>query len=180
MVNLYISYLLNEWSKDLNADFTLGNCLFGAVKLTKKADPDKYEHSGYGIGFDSRSQFSWTNESNGKMLLILQLIIVLLCILIIEIKNILVLVEGSTKSLEDATITAAAKYPFNFTESEKWFVLRLHYSGSNSSLFAFFFTVKLYLFRAKDSEIKPYQVCLSNVSKDFKLGNMKKQDYKEI
>ena len=48
MVNLYISYLLNEWSKDLNTDFTLGNCLFGVVKLTKKPDPDKYEHSGYG------------------------------------------------------------------------------------------------------------------------------------
>ena len=174
MVNLYISYLLNEWSKDLNTDFTLGNCLFGVVKLTKKPDPDKYEHSGYGIGFDSHSQFSWTNGSNGKMFLFLQLIIVLLCILIIEIKNILVLVEGSTKGLEDATITAAAKYLFNFTESEKWFVLRLHYNGCNSSLFVNI--VKLYLFRAKDSEIKLYQVCLGNVSKYFKLDNMKKQD----
>ena len=108
------------------------------------------------------------------MFLFLQLIIVLLCILIIEIKNILVLVEGSTKGLEDATITAAAKYLFNFTESEKWFVLRLHYNGSNSSLFVNI--VKLYLFRAKDSEIKLYQVCLGNVSKHFKLDNMKKQD----
>ena len=25
-------------------DFTLDNCLFGAVKLTKNADPDKYEY----------------------------------------------------------------------------------------------------------------------------------------
>ena len=58
MVNLYISYLLNEWSKDLNTDFTLGNCLFGAVKITKNTDPDKYKYSGYGIGFDSRSQIS--------------------------------------------------------------------------------------------------------------------------
>ena len=41
--------------KDLNTDLTLGNCLFGAVKLNKNADPDTYEHSGYGIGFDSHS-----------------------------------------------------------------------------------------------------------------------------
>ena len=27
---------------------------FGAVNLTKNADPDKYFYSGYSIGFDSR------------------------------------------------------------------------------------------------------------------------------
>ena len=32
--------------------------LFGAVKLTKNADPDKYSYSGYGIGFNSCSLFS--------------------------------------------------------------------------------------------------------------------------
>ena len=56
------------------------------MKLTKNADPDKYKHSGYGIGFDSRLQVSWTDENNGKMLSFLEVIIVLLCILIIEIK----------------------------------------------------------------------------------------------
>ena len=38
-----------------------GNCLFGPMELTKDADPDKYWYIGYGIGFDARSQFSWTN-----------------------------------------------------------------------------------------------------------------------
>ena len=28
------------------------------MKLTKKTDPDRYGYSGYGIGFDARSQFS--------------------------------------------------------------------------------------------------------------------------
>ena len=50
VVNSYISYTLDTWSKDLNTNFTLGNCLLGAIKLTKNADLDKY--SGYGIGFD--------------------------------------------------------------------------------------------------------------------------------
>ena len=35
-------------------DFTLGNCLFGAAKLTKNVDPDKYRYGVYGIGFDAR------------------------------------------------------------------------------------------------------------------------------
>ena len=35
--------------------------LFGAVKLTTNTDPDKYSYSGYGIGLDSRSLFSFPN-----------------------------------------------------------------------------------------------------------------------
>ena len=58
-VNLFLVYeLVNIWSQDLNIDFTLKNCLFGSVKLTKNADPDKYSYSGYGIGFDFCSYFS--------------------------------------------------------------------------------------------------------------------------
>ena len=32
-------------------DFTLGDCLFAAIKLTMNADPDKYGYGGCGIGF---------------------------------------------------------------------------------------------------------------------------------
>ena len=39
----------------LNTDFTLKDCLFAAVKLTKNTDPDKYVYIGNGIGFHSRS-----------------------------------------------------------------------------------------------------------------------------
>ena len=38
---------------------TIENCLFGAVKLTKNADIDKYKYSGYGIGFDGRGIFQF-------------------------------------------------------------------------------------------------------------------------
>ena len=60
MVNLYISYKLGTWSKDLNVDFTLVHFLFESVKLTINTDSDKYKYSGYVTGFDSRSQFSWS------------------------------------------------------------------------------------------------------------------------
>ena len=51
---LHISYKLNPQLRNLRRDFTLNNCLFGSVKLTKNADLDKYKYSRYGIGFDSR------------------------------------------------------------------------------------------------------------------------------
>ena len=66
VINLYISYILGLQFKNLNTDFTLVNCLFGSVKLTKNEDLDKYKCTGYGIGFDSRSEFLFTGESYGK------------------------------------------------------------------------------------------------------------------
>ena len=52
--------------KTLNTDFTLCSCLFGSVKLTKNADLDNYKYRGYGIGFDSRSEFSLRDGSVRK------------------------------------------------------------------------------------------------------------------
>ena len=67
---LYICYTLDRWSRDLNTDFTLGNCLFGSAKLTKNSYLDKYRYTGYGIGFDSCSEFLFTDGSFGKNIII--------------------------------------------------------------------------------------------------------------
>ena len=69
-VNLYIGYKLGTRSRDLNTDFTLHNSLFGAVKLTKNSNPDKSGYSDYGIGFDARSQISWSDGTWGKNVII--------------------------------------------------------------------------------------------------------------
>ena len=37
------------------------------------------------------------------------------------------------------------------------------------------YATKTYQFKAKDLEIKPYILCLGNISKDFAIGNMKKK-----
>ena len=49
VVELYIVYKLNVQTQDLNAEFTLKDCLFGAVKLTNNANPNKYVYLGYVI-----------------------------------------------------------------------------------------------------------------------------------
>ena len=65
IVNIYIVYELGASSSHVN-DPTLKNGLFGAVTLTKNADFDKYGYSGYGIGFDRRSSFSFPNGGYGQ------------------------------------------------------------------------------------------------------------------
>ena len=66
VLNLYVSYSLNQGPRGLNTDFILGSYLFGSVKLAKNTNLDKYKCSGYGIGFDSRSEISFTDESIGN------------------------------------------------------------------------------------------------------------------
>ena len=46
-----------------------------------------------------------------------------------------ILGEGTTQGLDDTTLTAEAKYPINFTQSNRKLVLRLHYNGRDSFLF---------------------------------------------
>ena len=87
-------------------------------------------------------------------------------------KDVLIFGEGTTQGLDDTTLTAEAKYPINFTQSGKRFVLSLHYNGSNSFLFVN--ATKVYQFKAKNSGIKNYALCLSNVSKYFIINNMNK------
>ena len=69
IVNIYIVYELAASSSHTN-DPTLKNCLFGAVTLTKNADIEKYKYSGYGIGFDRRSSFSFPSGGFGQNVLI--------------------------------------------------------------------------------------------------------------
>ena len=39
--------------------------MFGAIKLTKNDDLDKYKYSGYGIGFDVHGTFSFPSGGFG-------------------------------------------------------------------------------------------------------------------
>ena len=76
---MFISYTTDPWSRDFNTYFPLNNCLFGSVKLAKNAEPDKYVYSVYGIGFDSRSEFSLIDGSLGKNVIIFGVEYELIC-----------------------------------------------------------------------------------------------------
>ena len=68
-VNIYIVYELGASGSHSNNP-TLENCLFGAVTLSKNADIDKYQYSGYGIGFDRKSSFLFPSGRFGQNVLI--------------------------------------------------------------------------------------------------------------
>ena len=74
LANLYISYTLGPQLRNLHKDFTLGNCLFGSVKVTKNADLDKSKYTGHGIAFDPRSEVYLQMEAVKNMSLFLELI----------------------------------------------------------------------------------------------------------
>ena len=69
VVNIYIVYELGASSSHVN-DPALKNCLFGVVTLTKNVDIDKYGYSGYGVGFDRRSSFSFPGGGFGQNVLV--------------------------------------------------------------------------------------------------------------
>ena len=54
-------------------------------------------------------------------------------------------------------------------------MLNLRYNGANSYLFVN--GTEIHKFTAKDSEIKPYNLCLGNILKDFSASNTKKTGF---
>ena len=122
IINISISDTLNPQLRNLNTDFTLGNCLFGSVKLTKNADLDKYKYSGYGIGFDSCSEYSLPYGNMGKIVIIFGADMSSSVHIDNKGKVILILGERPTQGLDDTTLTSEAMYPINFTKPNKRFV----------------------------------------------------------
>ena len=178
VINLYISYTLGPRLRNLNTEFTLGNCLFGSVKLAKNADLDKYKYTGYGIGFGSHSEFLFTGGSYQKIVIIFRADTSSSVYFGNKGKNILILGGGPTQILDDTTLTAEAIYPINFLQTGKRFVLSPHNNGSNNFLFVN--AIKVYQFKAKNSEMKDYALCLGSILKDFTIKNMKKTRLKGV
>ena len=85
-------------------------------------------------------------------------------------KDISILGKGPTQGLEH-TFSAEKMYSINFTKENTKFCLSLHYNGANSYLFVS--GTEIIKFKAKDSEITSYQLCLGNISKNWAVDNMK-------
>ena len=160
----------NKKDSTTSSDPTLGNCLFGAVTLAKNVNIDKYGYSGYGIGFDRRSSFSFPGGGFGQNVLIF-VVDMSSSSHIDNKKKDIFLGKEPTQGLEHM-LTAEKMYSINFTQKNKKFCLSLHYNGANSYLFVN--GAEIYKFKAKDSEIVASPLCLGNISKDWLIDNMKR------
>ena len=163
IVNIYVVYRIAPTTID--ASNTLQNCLFGSVKLTKNADIDKYKYSGSSIEFDSRGRFSHPGGGYGRNVIISRADLSSSSHANNKTRSILVLGKDFIQGIDGTTIYVKKMYSTNFTAGNKTFCLSLHYDGDNSLLFVN--GTEIINFKAKDSEIVPYPLCLGNISKDF-------------
>ena len=132
--------------------------------MTKNADIDKYKYSGYGIGFDRKGEFSFSNGF-GRNCIIFGADMSSSSHANNKKSNILVIGKDFVQGINGTTIYAEKFYSINFTENNKKFCLSLHYNGANSYLFVN--GTEIHKFKAKDFEIVASPLCLGNISKDF-------------
>ena len=118
VVNIYIVYELGA-SSSSDSDPTINNCLFRAVTLTKNADIGKYRYSGYGIGFDRRSSFSFPGCGFAQNIIIFGVDMNSSIHIGNNGKDILVLGKGPTQGLGENSLTAEKMYSINFTLTKK-------------------------------------------------------------
>ena len=128
--------------------------------MTKNADTDNYEYSGYGIGFDRRSSLSFPGGGFGQNVIIFGVDMSSSVHVDNKKKDILILGRGPMQGLEH-TLTAEKLYSINFTVTKKKFCLSLHYDGANSYLFVN--GTEIYKFKAKDSETVVTPLCLGKI-----------------
>ena len=117
IVNICIVYEMGASTSNDN-DPTLKSCLFGAGTLNKNADIDKCKYSGYGIGFDRRSSYSFPSGRFVQNVLIFGVDMSSSVHIDNKKKDILVLGKGPTQRLE-YTLTAEKMYSINFTVPKK-------------------------------------------------------------
>ena len=94
------------WTFTVGQNFTLGNSLFGAVKLSTYADPDKYKYSGYGIGFNASGNFLLSDDSGfGKNVIKFGADVISSVNYDKKKKHILILAKGLTQRLEKVLLS---------------------------------------------------------------------------
>ena len=120
-LNIYILYELR--SNLNNFDFTSANCLFGAVKLTRNANIDKYKYLGCGIGFNSKETFLFPDGSFAQTVIIFGADMSSSAHANNNTRSILVLGKDFIQGIDGTTIHTEKIYSTNVTLSDKkiWF-----------------------------------------------------------
>ena len=162
---IYIVYKTSP--KTMNSNFVLKNCLFGAIKIANTANSniDKWQYSGYGIRFDSKEKFAHPDGGSSKNAIIFGADLSNSRHATNKTQSVLILGHGLIQKINYTTIYVERMYSPNFTVDNKIFCLRLHYNSDNSYLFVNGREVTK--FKAKNSELIKYPMCLGGLSKDY-------------
>ena len=171
ILNIYIVYKTSP--KTINSNFVFKNCLFGAVKIanTTNSVTDKWQYSGYNVGFDSTGSFTYPDGWNGKNVIIFGADLGNSRYSNNKTQSVLVFGHGLIPKINDTTIHAEKMYSPNFTVDNKIFRLSMHYNVDNSYLFVK--GKEVTTFKAKNSELIKYLICLGGFSKDYNRNSRK-------
>ena len=171
-INLYCVYKLDPISSSRDNTFTVQNALFGSMQITKNADTSKSKYKGYGICFDEGGSFSKGNISNGKNVLIFGVDESSLVHANNKVNNIYVMSDLFVQGINDTTLDAEKIYSKNFTQTNKKFVLSLHYNDNDSYLFV---NGKQELkFKAKPDQLIKEKLCIRNLSDQWTTSESEK------
>ena len=165
IINIYIVYKASL--KTINFDFVFRDCLFGAIKITNttNSDTDKWQYSGYGIGFDSKDNSTHRDGRNGKNFIFFRVDLSNSTHATNQTQSVLVLGRDFIQKINDTTICAEKMYSPNFTVDNKIFCLSLHYNGDNSCLFVN--GKEVTKFKSNNSNLIKCRMCLGDLSKDY-------------
>ena len=171
IVNIYIVYKTSP--KTIKSNFVFENCLFGAIKIasTTNSDTDKWQYCGYDIGCDSKKEFTHPDGGSGKNVIIFGVDLNNSRHATNKTQSVLILGHGLTQKMNDTTVYVEKMYSHNFTLDNRIFCLSLHYNGDNSYLLVN--GKEVTKFKAKNSELIKYPMCLESLSKDYKKNSRK-------
>ena len=172
IINICIVYKTSP--KTIYSNFVFKNCLFGAIKIahTTNSDTDKWQYSSYSIEFYLTGSLTHPDGGNGKNVIIFGADLSNSIHETNKIQSVLVLVHVLIQKINDTTIYAEKMYSPNFTIDNTIFCLSLHYNDDNSYLFVNGKEVSK--FKAKNSELIKYLMCLGGLLKDYNKNSRKK------
>ena len=150
------------------------NCLFGAVLKNTNTDINRYKRSEYELAFNSKTNLCKDSVKNAATLIIFSGDLRNSSHAENKKNNILVLCGNSIK-LNDRTIQAESVLKTNCTVPNQKCVLSLHYNGDDTYLLVN--GVQQYKFKTKDSEVKPNNLCLGNITGQFSASNISKTGF---
>ena len=111
---------MGTWSRDLNSVFIFKDWWFGGVKLAKNSGLNKYEYSGFGIGFSS--EFSLPDSSVGKNIVIFGVDMSSSVHVDNKKKDILIIGKGPSQGLDNTTLKQKLNIQLIFQDQIENFV----------------------------------------------------------
>ena len=167
IVNIYIFYDLNAWPKIPLRNFTIKNCLFGAISIKENSDKEKWVYSGSGIAFDRKGEWSFGNDYATNAIIFgvdnnssshadnLK-------------NNFLVLGEGDSFGINGSFGAPEKKFSINFSKANTKVCLSWHHDTDNSYLFVK--RKEIFKFKADNKHVNfPTQFCLESLSNVFSV-----------